>query len=625
MNYVKSIALFILFLLPFAARTQEPVKIVDSIDQHIFSFKEIGIFMDPNEEYSFDAIKSDAFLSKFQPSASSTPQTLELNTTYWFKIRIHRTDDLQNNFVLEFFDQTIDEITAYIPLTDGNYRVIDLGDHKPFSERFFKHKNFEIPLEFQHDASDGIYYFKVKSSQIADIIIVLRSVKFFVSYALSEYFSFGIFYGMILVFSLYNLVLFAAVRKKQYLFYVLYLLSVSLYEMSSDGIAYHYLWPDSPQWNQLAFAITLISASSFVLLFTRALFNFKDRAPWLDKLILYTIVIRAAFFLYSLFFDRSLFNYKFIEFVPLSVAFFAGLYIYFSGYRAARFFVIGYGFVFIGFIFKLFIMLGISSLNFGVISYYSLSFCFILEMIFFSLAIGDNLRILKREQEKMQKQVLKQMTENVALKDILNRELKSEVRKRNQELEEANILLQEQSEEISRMNELLQIDNQELKHDKQELITNVKKISRDRALSADVDFEEFSAAYPDANNCYEFLAELKWKGGYHCRKCANEQYFSGNTPFSRRCTKCGYDESVTSYTIFHNMRIPINKAFYMIFLVYTTKGKISSHKLSEIVSIRQSTCWSFSNRIKKVMVERKVLKSTDKHGWSQLVLVNEAY
>src|SRR5690606_32134060 len=135
-------------------------------------------------------------------------------------------------------------------------------------------------------------------------------------------FTFGIFYGMILVFSLYNLVLFAAVRKKQYLFYVLYLLSVSLYEMSSDGIAYHYLWPNSPQWNQFAFALTLISASSFVLLFTRALFNFKERAPWLDKLILYTLIIRAVFFLYSLFFDQSLFNYKFIEFIPLSVAFF---------------------------------------------------------------------------------------------------------------------------------------------------------------------------------------------------------------------------------------------------------------------------------------------------------------
>src|SRR5690606_20160526 len=119
--------------------------------------------------------------------------------------------------------------------------------------------------------------------------------------------------------------------------------------------------------------------------------------------------------------------------------------------------------------------------------------------------------------------------------------------------------------------------------------------------------------------------ELKWENGYHCRKCANQNFFQGNTPFSRRCTKCGYDESVTAYTIFHNSRIPITKSFYMTFLVYSTKGKISSHKLSEIVAIRQSTCWAFAARIKKTMAsKRKQFKEGDKHGWSQLVLVEES-
>src|SRR5690606_10660227 len=170
--------------------------------------------------------------------------------------------------------------------------------------------------------------FKINCSQIADVIIVLRSVNFFIKYALTEYISFCVFYGMILVFSLYNLILFVSVRKKQYLFYILYLLSVALFEMSSDGIAYQYLWPQSPQWNQIAFAFALVAASSSALLFTRELFNFKERAPWVDKLILYTLVIRSTFFIYSLAFNQSLFNYKFIEFIPLSVAFFAGVYIY---------------------------------------------------------------------------------------------------------------------------------------------------------------------------------------------------------------------------------------------------------------------------------------------------------
>ena len=220
------------------------------------------------------------------------------------------------------------------------------------------------------------------------------------------------------------------------------------------------------------------------------------------------------------------------------------------------------------------------------------------------------------------------MAVNAKLKDTVNRELESKVEERtrdvfhksliieskNQALEEANILLQKQAEEISRMNVLLEQDNEELQ-------TNVEKITRDRVMNTEVNFEEFSKIYPDKETCYEFLAELKWKNGYHCRKCNNDHYFSGHILHSRRCSKCGYEESVTTYTIFHNTRIPINKAFYMIFLIYSSKGKISSHKLSELLTIRQSTCWTFGSRIKKVMEDRKkTLKKSGKNGWSQLVI-----
>jgi hypothetical protein len=59
----------------------------------------------------------------------------------------------------------------------------------------------------------------------------------------------------------------------------------------------------------------------------------------------------------------------------------------------------------------------------------------------------------------------------------------------------------------------------------------------------------------------------------------------------------------------------------MIFLMYSTKGKISSHKLSEIVAIRQSTCWAYSTRIKKLMDnKKKELSNAGSKGWSMLVI-----
>ncbi|WAC42435.1 7TM diverse intracellular signaling domain-containing protein [Pedobacter sp. SL55] len=529
------------------AHAQKIVEINDNIEQHIFNFSEIEVLEDPKAQFTFEEISSTLFASKFKPSIKSTPQTANFNTTYWYKINIKHNSKANNRFLLELFDQTIDHLTIYAPNGNGNYDVKELGDRLQFKHRDLSHKNFEFYINNDNDEVKT-YYFKIQSSQIADVIIVLRSVNWFISYALDEYFYFGIFYGMILVFSFYNLIMYIAIRQKQYLFYVLYNLSVGLFEMSSDGIAYQYLWPNAPNWNQIAYAFFLCATSIFALLFTRELLFVKAKAPKLNKLIIGVILVRSLFFLYCLLFDQELFNYKFLEFIPLTVAFFTGIYIFKNGYQPARFFVLGYSFLFFGFMLKFLIMLGISWLNFGVISYYSLSFCFVLEMIFLSFAIGDKVRILKKKKEKAQRQMIQQMSVNVKLKDKLNQELEEQVEARtkevfnksiiieaqNEELLRANEQLKQQAEEISRMNVLLEQDNQELQ-------INVEKVTRDRVMSADVDFDEFSKIYPDKESCDSFLAELKWKNGYACKKCKNDHFYAGHTPYSRRCSKCDYD------------------------------------------------------------------------------------
>ena len=67
------------------------------------------------------------------------------------------------------------------------------------------------------------------------------------------------------------------------------------------------------------------------------------------------------------------------------------------------------------------------------------------------------------------------------------------------------------------------------------------------------------------DNNYEFLAELKWADGYQCSRCTGTAYIKGKQPCSRRCSKCGYDESVTSGTIFHKLKFELRKALGMLY------------------------------------------------------------
>jgi len=606
---------------------QSAVNICDTSKQQIFRYNEMDYLEDNTGNLTFNKVKSDAFVNKFRVNTDPTPRTKEPNTAYWYRVKINHNPKSNNNWMLEFFDQTIDSIAVYSPDKNNHYKATLLGSSRPFSARLYQHKNFGLNLD-NSLSGPQVYYVRIKSHQPVNVIMVLRSVNWFITYALDEYFFFGIFYGMILVFGLYNLMMFIAMRQRQYLYYVAYNLSIGLYEMCADGIAYQYVWPGSPMWNHNAYGVALFSASIFSILFTQSLLNLKTNAPRLNKIVWWIIGLRSLFFVLCLTVNPNWFSYKIIEIVPLTLAYFTGCYVLIKGYRAARFFVIGYSFLLTGFVIKALIALNLWTLPVTAASYYSLSFCFIAEMVFISFAIGDKVHLLRKQEEQAQLRVIKQLKLNEELKDDLNKNLEAQVQERtkelveqasliadqNEELKAVNQLLQHQAEEISRMNVLLEQDNTTLHQD-------IEKISHDRVMSAEVDFEEFSRIYPDRETCFKFLSDLKWEKGYACRKCENTHYGHGHLPYSRRCSKCGYEESVIAYTILQNTRIPINKAFYMIFLMYSTNGKISSHKLSEILSIRQSTCWAYSSRIKKVMEARKKeLKNAGDKGWSKLVV-----
>ena len=101
--------------------------------------------------------------------------------------------------------------------------------------------------------------------------------------------------------------------------------------------------------------------------------------------------------------------------------------------------------------------------------------------------------------------------------------------------------------------------------------------------------------------CYKYLSDIKWENGYQCKKCNHIGYCAGVKPHSRRCVKCGYDESPTSGTMFDKCKIPINIAFHIIFRLSTKKKGMSSLELANEFEQRQKTCWEFKWKIQQAM------------------------
>ena len=582
---------------------------------------EIPFYLDTTNSLSFHEISSRQFSNRYKPHPAYQNKDFRVNASYWIRLPIRHTTRSEKLWLLEFYDQTIDNIEAFIPQTDGSYRKVVMGDKIPFDQRMIPHKNFVIPLAMSTDTVMH-YFFRVESHDFADLRIGLRSTNWFVYYALNEYFLFGIFYGMILIIILYNFLVFLAIRERKNIYYIIYLVSVAAYAISLDGIGFQFLWPNRPAWNDYAIGISLYNVIIWSLVFTRRFLRTRTITPALDKFFAVLIGLRTAWFLTALLFFPQHLPYRVMDIIPLSLIFLTAITVLQRGYRPARFFVAAYGVLFFGFFVRTLVFLDV--IPFTTLLHYSLHISFVLEMLLLTFALGDRIRILKAMRDRALKRIIKQHEINNQLKDKVNRELEQKVEERtlqlnekNQQLEEINRKLEQQAREINEINSMLDLDNWKLKN-------SIKEVLNERLMEKPMDYVQFQTIYPDTLACHRSLDNLKWEKGYRCRKCGNEKYFDGAKKFARRCTRCGYNESITAYTIFHSIKFPIEKAFYLAYLIVAGRDDSTLEELAQKLDLRVNTVWSFRHKVlERVQELEKGGRKPVASRWEEVILIHE--
>ena len=123
----------------------------------------------------------------------------------------------------------------------------------------------------------------------------------------------------------------------------------------------------------------------------------------------------------------------------------------------------------------------------------------------------------------------------------------------------------------------------------------------ERAKFVGVNSITFNRLFKTDEDCLQYLSALKWEGGYHCKRCKNDKYGQGKKPSNRRCTKCRYEESPTSGTMFDKVKFSMLKSFHIAFKISTKKKGMSSLELSNEFELRQKTCWEFKWKIQQAM------------------------
>lgn len=118
----------------------------------------------------------------------------------------------------------------------------------------------------------------------------------------------------------------------------------------------------------------------------------------------------------------------------------------------------------------------------------------------------------------------------------------------------------------------------------------------------------FQKRFPDEDTCWQYLVQMRWYQGFACPSCN-----SGALDFleSRKlyeCRACGKQTSATARTVFHKSRVPLQKWFWAIFLMATSKKGVSMLYLQRQLEIKSyQTVWLLGHKIRQAMLQRDAL------------------
>lgn len=563
---------------------QGKVIVSDDIHSIVSVEKHASVFIDSSSNLLIDDVKMKKDL--FVPF-SDNYMVLSSGRSYWLKLHILNRKEETLNWVLNFYDPDFRIIEFY-----DQEKKYTSGVEFPFTTKRFFHKNFVFAIHLEPN-EERVYWIKMQSESGAIIKADLTTIEAHDAYALSEYYVLGLYYGILLILVAYNLILFFHTRHQSYVLYVLYLLSAILFSFNEDGLGFQFLWGSFPEFNLI---LRVLSPLLFQLSFLAFAISFLEieKGGKHTKILLLLYVVSLV---------MSVGQY--FQFIATSISFlfylFPFAHLLFITFQKAQnrhsdsvYFFIGNSLVLLSLVVYYFRLN--NWIYSGIFEVYIFNFSVVIESLVLTLAVGNKIRNGIFKQQKIEQELIQSLEEQELLATKVNRELEEKVAQRTAQLEEQknklerkNTELVELKEKLYKMNEAFDLANFKLKKEAQ-------TYSKDKIQNKEIAYESFLELYKDQFTCTNYLFELKKKVNMVCTKCG-ENDFKEKDKTTKQCNNCKKIDSATSGTIFHALKFPLPKAFYLLYITNFNKSKYTLDQLSELLDLGRNSCWNFINKV----------------------------
>jgi serine phosphatase RsbU (regulator of sigma subunit) len=406
---------------------------------------------DKSRQLNFAQITLDSIQNLFH-SVGIADKTLGFTrSAFWVKIPIRYSGKSGKTVILEAGRPITNLVTFWVKEKSGRWNFASIGDALPQTEKRLFHRSNVFKFRLNPGQDNTVYVRLVSDGEALNLNLNLYTPLSFWQKDYYEQLFFGLFFG-VMVFALFsNLFFYFTLKESSYLWYVLYVLSITLLQFALEGLAAQYLFSFSTDLANRSVLLLAATTVFFVLLYTRKFLELEKLKNRMAAKI-YTIGIWATIVITAFSFTNG-FLYEIAFPLVNGLALLSMLVIllgmYFTkkeGNKINPFFYLAIVSLFLGSV--IFISTNLNVLPVNFLTAHSMKFGAGFEIAFLSFSMAGKYGRLQKEKEQAQKDAFEKLQEINKLTDGINIRLENEVDQRTSQLFQQKILLEQTNKEI---------------------------------------------------------------------------------------------------------------------------------------------------------------------------------
>lgn len=362
------------------------------------------VLEDSSGRATIDQVTAPEAQARFHLNTDDVLNAGYSKSAFWIRLDLRyapRQSEIARNWLLELAYPPMDHVELYQADADGHfYRSQITGDTLPYSNRVIRQNNFVFDIPFVPQQAQTLYL-RVQSEGSVQVPLTLWSSNAYLEAQPERLYVLGMIYGVLLGMLVYNLFIYVSVRDTSYLYYILYIASFGLYQVSVNGAGVEFLWPENPWWANAATPLLIGAAAFFGCQFSRSFLQTREHSRLFDWLLKGLMVYGLVVIVMSLgaSYGLALRLATLLALLFTVVIFSAGVKAWWRGQRQARYFMIAWTAFLAGGVVNTLMVLGYLPNIF--ITMYSSQLGSALEVGLLSLALADRINAMREEQSRI--------------------------------------------------------------------------------------------------------------------------------------------------------------------------------------------------------------------------------